>query len=205
MVTIFLLLTTHVFAEEKPKNSLDCLKDPDCSEEMQQNQEQPADMTEEDPIVDASNTPSLWLNLVQMAIMLFIIIGLIYVLIKFLKKRNHIFNNMQAMENLGGISVGQNKSLQIVRIGTKFYVIGVGENVNMLEEITDEALIEDLLHRQQESQQSSNLLSIFSRKKKGDDDGENSPFATLFANELENMKQNRHSLQKERKEDNHYE
>ncbi len=73
MVTIFLLLTTDAFAEERPKNSLDCLKDPDCSEEMQQNQEQPAKMTEEDPIVNDSNTPSLWLNLVQMAIMLFII------------------------------------------------------------------------------------------------------------------------------------
>src|SRR5699024_11625088 len=72
----------------------------------------------------------------------------------------------------------------------------------MLEEITDEALNEDLLHRQQESEQPSNLLSIFSKKKKREDDDENSPFATLFANELENMKQNRQSVRKERKEDN---
>lgn len=204
-VIVFFMFTTHSYAEDKPKNSLDCFNDADCLEDMQENKEQPIDISEDESIVPADDTNSLGFNIVKMILMLLVILGLIYVLIKFLKKRHHLFNNVKTMENLDGISVGQNKSLQIVRIGSNFYIIGVGDDVNMLEEITDETLIEDLLHKQTESGQSGNILSRFLSKKKKDEEA-SSPFATLFSNELENMKKNRQTAQKgQKKEDDRYE
>lgn len=205
VMAIMFIFITPGYAEEKPKNSLECLQDKDCSEEMQQINDKLSD-TQEEPITQSEEPNSLGFNLVKMVVTLFIIIGLIYLLLKFLKKRSKLFNNMQAMENLGGLSVGQNKSIQIVRIGSKFYIIGVGDNVEMLQEITDEDLIEDLIHKQNQEEQTDGRFASFLKSKlntKQDHDNEHGNFATLFSNELENLKQNRKTVkqQRDQKED----
>src|SRR5699024_11906226 len=55
-------------------------------------------------------------------------------------------SDLRALQNLGGISVGHSKSVQIIQVGSKYYLIGVGDNVEMLNEITDENLIEELVN-----------------------------------------------------------
>ena len=49
------------------------------------------------------------------------------------------------MKNLGGISLGQQKSIQLVVVGESYYLIGVGEDIRLLKEITDPDEIEHLI------------------------------------------------------------
>src|SRR5690606_1347958 len=111
------------------------------------------------------NNSSLIFNLIQMVFALFLILALIYLLLKFLNKRNKIFNKVRALENLGGIAVGPSKSIQIVRVGNKLYLVGVGENVQLLEELEDEDLKEEIMRSYQEQPEfkPENILSIFKR------------------------------------------
>lgn len=56
------------------------------------------------------------------------------------------------MQNLGGISVGSQKSVQLVKVGNSLYLVGVGEDVNMLKEITDEHECKSLIALYNEKQ-----------------------------------------------------
>ena len=49
------------------------------------------------------------------------------------------------MKNMGGISLGQHKSIQLVVIGESYYLIGVGDDIRLLKEITDPAEIDKLI------------------------------------------------------------
>ena len=48
------------------------------------------------------------------------------------------------MKNMGGISLGQHKSIQLVVIGESYYLIGVGDDIRLLKEITDPDEIDKL-------------------------------------------------------------
>ncbi len=153
------------------------------------------------------NSSSLVFNLIQMVFALFLILALIYLLLKFLNKRNKIFNKVRALENLGGIAVGPSKSIQIVRVGNKLYLIGVGENVQLLEELEDEDLKEEIIKSYQEQPEfkPENIFSIFQRKSNQEDSESGVDFKNLFSNELEKLKQNRKNLMNKHteKEDKH--
>jgi flagellar protein FliO/FliZ len=169
--------------------------------------------TEETPLVseeEQSESGSVVFSLIQMVFALFLILILIYLLLKFLNKRNKLFNQVKALENLGGITVGPSKSIQVVRVGGKLYLIGVGENVQLLEEIVDEQMKEEILKSYQEQSEfkAENLLSLFQRKPNQVVDKENTKdqnFKSLFSNELEKLKQNRKQIVNKHteKEDNH--
>ncbi|WP_246202539.1 flagellar biosynthetic protein FliO [Virgibacillus doumboii] len=151
---------------------------------------------------------SLLFTLIKMVFALLLVLGLIYLLLKFLKNRNKLFNQVQALENLGGISVGPNKSVQLVRIGSKVYVIGVGENVEMLQEIKDEEVKREILHNNDsnEIQQASLLTSLFQKNTDTDEKNQSKKdFKNMFSTELEKLKQSRSKLinQRKNKEDKH--
>jgi flagellar protein FliO/FliZ len=73
----------------------------------------------------------------QVIFFLILIIALFFVLIKFLAKRNQYSPFGRSIRSLGGVPLGQNKSIQIVEIGHSLFVVGVGENIQMLEKIDD--------------------------------------------------------------------
>jgi flagellar protein FliO/FliZ len=68
---------------------------------------------------------------------LLVIIGLFYVLVRFLAKKNHFSMFGSSVRSIGGIPLGQNKSIQIVEIGHSLFVVGVGENIQLLDKIDD--------------------------------------------------------------------
>lgn len=86
-----------------------------------------------------------WLDFVKMFFALAVVIALIYIILRFINKRNRLFGQMKAMENLGGISVGPNRSIQLIRIGETVLVVGVGETIQLLKEITSQDEIEKLI------------------------------------------------------------
>ncbi|WP_010093411.1 flagellar biosynthetic protein FliO [Ornithinibacillus scapharcae] len=185
--------------------------DSNDSSEKEQNDNSPVtDTEEESPESEDTGNGSLVLNLIQMVFALFLILVLIYLLLKFLNKRNKLFTQVKALENLGGIAVGPSKSIQIIRVGSKLYLIGVGENVQLLEEIEDEQLRKEILnsYKDQATFRPDNFLSIFQKNSSQDTESSSSnknDFKNLFSSELEKLKLNRKNLMNKHteKEDNH--
>ncbi|WP_053219657.1 flagellar biosynthetic protein FliO [Virgibacillus senegalensis] len=160
------------------------------SEGSQENQLEPAD----------ESSSGLFFYFVRLILALGLVLALIYFLLKFLNRKNKMFQKVRAMENIGGISLGQQKSLQIVRIGDRLYVVGVGDNVELLSEITDEATREELLHAEGEATDFNPvnfLTSVITTGKNAASktDGEKQQhFSTMFQQELNKLKKGRKRL-----------
>jgi flagellar protein FliO/FliZ len=153
---------------------------------------------------------SMLFDLIKMFFALVLVLALIYVLLKFLNKRNKLFTKVRALESLGGVSVGQNKSVQIVRLGDRFYLLGVGDNVELLQEITDENVKADLIRQDEAQQQGTGgiLADLFQSKGKSTTStmkSDGPDFKDLFSGELKKLKNNRNKLiqQQKQKEDRH--
>lgn len=93
-------------------------------------------LQQDEPVYPSSDV-NIWGNLISVIFALVIIIALIVLLIKFLGKRNRMLTQGGAIRTLGAVGVGQNKSLQVVEIGDRIYLVGVGENITLLDKITD--------------------------------------------------------------------
>lgn len=76
-------------------------------------------------------------SLLTVIIALVVIIGMIILLIRFLAFKNKNFMSNRSIRILGGVPLGQNKSLQIVEIGQKIYMISVAEDIRLLDRIDD--------------------------------------------------------------------
>lgn len=208
-ILFFLLLPISVGAEA---NVLDCLEnEEECNEEevnIDNEQPQP-DVNDEDTIMnnnneflvedEASNSSMGW-QVVRLVIGLALVLGLVYVVLKFLGKRNGFNQQPGLLRNVGGVSVGANKSVQIIRAGSKYYLIGVGDNVELLEEIDDPETIEQLI--EQSAEKDSDALSFFSGRK---NDKGNKPsgksFNQLLTRELQSIRKNRQDLINKHKDD----
>ncbi|WP_410510831.1 flagellar biosynthetic protein FliO [Paenibacillus sp. BR2-3] len=77
------------------------------------------------------------LNLLNVILVLAVIIIVIVLLIRFLGRRNQALTGVHSMRTLGAMGLGPNKSMQVIEIGSSLYLIGVGENISLLDKITD--------------------------------------------------------------------
>lgn len=81
------------------------------------------------------------------------VVGLLYALLKFINRRNRLYDKNRLMKNVGGISLGQQKSIQLILIGNTYYLVGVGEDIRLLKEITDPEEIARLLEHYEEAEE----------------------------------------------------
>lgn len=90
----------------------------------------------------SSGAATFWL-FIRMIIVLALVIACIYGVMWFLKKQNKIENNDdQFLRQVAKISIGTNKSVQVVTLIDKAYLIGVSDNsVNLISEVDDKELI----------------------------------------------------------------
>lgn len=85
-------------------------------------------------------TPSgyeLYGNLLTVFLSLALVIVLIVIFIKLLGRRNRLMQMNQSIRLLGGTGLGQNKSMQVVELGDTVYVLGVGEDITLIDKISD--------------------------------------------------------------------
>jgi len=78
---------------------------------------------------------------------LLLIIGLLYVVMKVLSRKNRWLSAGGTFRPLGGIPLGPNKSVQMIEIGESIYLVGVGENVQLIDKIVDEEEISRIKSR----------------------------------------------------------
>ncbi|WP_052476281.1 flagellar biosynthetic protein FliO [Cohnella kolymensis] len=87
---------------------------------------------------------SAW-DLIWVLFVLGLIVALIVLLLRFISKRNRGWWMNRSLRSLGGLTLGTNKSMQIVEWNGRIYVLGVGENVSLIESITEPEMVAALL------------------------------------------------------------
>lgn len=87
--------------------------------------------------MDAGSSFSYGLNIVYVIIVLAVIVGLIILLIRFLGTKNKSWFSNPTIRILGGVGLGPSKTLQVIEVGNSVYLIGVGENINLVDKISD--------------------------------------------------------------------
>ncbi len=108
----------------------------------------PISLAEEQMLTYDENTPppvgqnigsgDFLASIIKVILALIVIIGLFIILIKFLSQKNSKWFNQRSIKLLGGVQLGQNKSLQIIELGSSLYLIGVGDDVRMVDKIEDQ-------------------------------------------------------------------
>ncbi|HET7579074.1 MAG TPA: flagellar biosynthetic protein FliO [Bacillales bacterium] len=86
------------------------------------------------PLTTTSGT--VWM-FIKVILVLAVVVALIYFLLRFVNARTRSYSEGRSIQNVGGVSVGSNRSVQLVKIGGRVLVVGVGESVSLLKEIED--------------------------------------------------------------------
>ncbi|WP_143848869.1 flagellar biosynthetic protein FliO [Alkalicoccobacillus porphyridii] len=126
---------------------------PECQQENGDTQE---DVTlgdssnEEDSEVVFASQDSGFMTILKLIGALALIIALLYGLLRFLSKRTKSFQQSQLLENMGGVPLGPNRSVQLIKVGDRVLVVGVGDSIQLLTEIDAEDERKALLDLQQE-------------------------------------------------------
>jgi flagellar protein FliO/FliZ len=153
-------------------------------------------------------------NIVTVIVVLILIIGLIIILIRFLAHKNNSWFSSRSIRHLGGVGLGQNKSVQIVKVGNSLYVVGVGEDVTLLDKIDEQEEIDAIFQSVKSAPTLSGKGIIaylskslnFRRQKSlpldDNDPSAVSSFQEIFHNKMQQVSDRRQQLKKALEDDN---
>lgn len=206
LFAVFLVFFFPSFSQAAANtNVTDWIKAPD----KQQDNDQPAVDTQEK---ESAAEGLSWWDYVRTLLAFIFVIVLLYAALKFMNKRNLKYQQNQVIQNLGGLSLGPQKSVQLVQVGDTLLVIGVGEDVQLLKEITDQQQIEKLLDSYYDKQELAatvpyiaELLGKFNKSKtpEGTEQNTESNFGEMLQNKLSNIRQQRtKEIEKWKKKEN---
>ncbi|MBO0585772.1 flagellar biosynthetic protein FliO [Sporosarcina sp. E16_8] len=154
----------------------------------------------EDLTTDKKDVGSSAGDYIKTLFALVFVLGILFGLLKFVNRKNRLYDKNRFMKNMGGISLGQHKSIQLVVIGESYYLIGVGDDIRLLKEITDLDEIDKLVefYAGDSTEVASGMLNRILAKVAGKSKShsnvktEESPdFSTVFQSRLEEMKEER--------------
>jgi flagellar protein FliO/FliZ len=201
IITIAAQTGFPVFAEQSPTVN-ECLQHPDlCEQQTDSHKEITATQKEQ------GSPLSIWDVIKLIGATVFVLL-LIYGLLKFLHHRGQLFTGKKGViEHLGGTSVGTNRSVQLIKVGNRILVIGVGESIQLLREIDDEKEIEEILALHHErlqqmlepSKWGTRLRDYLTEKRKQTSDHHNG-FRDMFLKEMQELSLKRKELLKQVKQ-----
>jgi flagellar protein FliO/FliZ len=195
---------TVVYAEQV--NSVkDCMEHPEkCSENQPPTEQELNNKTQ-----DESNTVgvTIW-DFLKMIIATLFVIALLYFLLKFINKKSHGYKDSQLIQNIGGTSLGANRSVQIIKVGERVLVVGVGENIQLLKEIENKEevrqIIQDYNNKMDQLISPSDIVTkVIKRTKSIDSHGkekEDTSFPALLKKQLDSITKERKKLYEEMEE-----
>ncbi|BDH61152.1 hypothetical protein MTP04_12820 [Lysinibacillus sp. PLM2] len=89
---------------------------------------------------------------IKMLFSLIFVLGLLLFVLKFINKKSRNYQQNSLVRNIGGVTLGSQKSVQILQVGKSIYIVGVGENVQLIKEIDDDEEIQSLINNFDEKQ-----------------------------------------------------
>ncbi len=150
----------------------------------------------EDETESASSSIGIF-DYIKVLFALGLVIGLLIFILKMINRKNLAYQQNSLMKNLGGISVGTQKSVQLLQIGNRLYIVGVGEDISLIREIEDPEEMEQILgyyeNKQQEITTVPFLSEMLSKLKPAKNVQSEQPasFNDLFNAKLKNIKKER--------------
>ncbi len=169
------------------------------SQDQDNNQDDPVqeDKQEETPLTVGQGL-TFWDYLKMLFALLFVLALLLFVL-KFINKKSRNYQQNSLVRNIGGVHLGAQKSVQLIQIGNAIYVVGVGEDVQLIKEIDNpeeiEKLINDFNERQSFSVTSPYFVELVkklnTRMKKTDEEVKQTSFGEILNQRLSDIKTNR--------------
>ncbi|OMF63193.1 flagellar biosynthesis protein FliZ [Paenibacillus sp. FSL R5-0490] len=127
-------------------------------------------------------------------------IGLLYGLLKFINKKSKVYNRSQLVENLGGTALGANRSIQLIKVGQRILVVGVGENIQLLKEIDNSEEYSQIIKEHNDKLEqlirpSDIVTKVMKRTQQTEESKQGSQnFSTLLGIQLAEMKKGRKKL-----------
>ena len=183
-----------VYAESGSASVKECLeKTEKCSE---------SESTDSKEKTALQGTPTLSAgDIMKMIFAFLLVIGLLFALLKFVNKKGRLLQKNKIVQNLGGTNVGSSKSVQVVKVGNQLFIIGVGENVQLLSEITGQEK-QQLLTQYEEQQKNESeykvvLPSFLEKLTSKKEEKSSHSFQQLFQREMNEMKIKRQNVLKE--------
>ncbi|WP_397537523.1 flagellar biosynthetic protein FliO [Rummeliibacillus pycnus] len=191
VVTIQPIQQSIVVYAESNSSAYDCIKNPDACKD-----DSPSPVESKDQSTGVGLSAG---DYIRMVLALIFVIALLYGVLKFVNRRNNKYQQNQLMQNLGGISLGQQKSVQLLKVGNSLYLVGVGDDVHILKEVKDNTEKEHLLSLYNDKQELSaqvpyvsELFSKFkSRHSEKEGDSSDEEFKEEFQKRLSEIQQNR--------------
>ncbi|WP_160157604.1 flagella biosynthesis regulatory protein FliZ [Geobacillus sp. TFV-3] len=124
---------------------------------------------------------------------------LLYALLRWMSRRqSFVLSQKGVIEHLGGTSVGANRSVQLIKVGRRLLVIGVGDSIQLLREIEDEKEINELLAQHRERLERMTEFGRFGSLLRGEWTGKSKrknglppSFSALLAEEMKQMAEKR--------------
>jgi flagellar protein FliO/FliZ len=190
------------FAQQSPTVK-ECLQRPSLCEQpinSPKSEAVPAEQAQPSPF-------SAW-DVVRLIGATLLVISLIYGLLKFLYRRSQLLPGKKGViEHLGGTSVGANRSVQLIKVGNRILVIGVGESIQLLCEIADEDEMKEILTLHNEwleqmlepSKWGARLRNYLADKRKQSNQP-HAAFHTMFLREMQELSVKRNELLKQLKQ-----
>lgn len=202
--------TVSAFADEDPNKSVsdywstdkDNVVDKDSNTEKKELENDTNEPTADRPSEGNAVGSSVG-DYIRVMVALLFVVGLLFGLLKLVNRKNRLYDKNRFMKNMGGISLGQHKSVQLVVIGESYYLIGVGDDIRLLKEITDPAEIDTLVefYKGDDMELATGMLSKILVKMTGKSKNgpstqteDSSDFGDIFKKRLDEMKdeRNRH-------------
>lgn len=187
----------NVSAEKAEPSVEDTFKNKDKIQE-EQTEKTPSDNPE--PLNTSNSSNLTFTDFLRVIAAFIFVIALLYGLLRFINKKSRSYQKGGLIKNLGGSGLGNGKSIQLVKIGSKVYIVGVGEDVQLLSEITNEEEIQELLEEYNSAAEKmlipSDFLSKIVQNNNQKSDNQKS-FTEQLKKQLAEMTNNRKQLRKE--------
>lgn len=157
---------------------------------------------EKNAVPDSSVGLSFW-DFLRMIFAMIFVVALLYFVLRFISKKTKNYQKASFIENLGGTSLGGNRSIQLVKVGDRVLIVGVGEDIQLLSEIKNDIernqLLDEYNQKMEQMIQPVDLLTKWIDKFKKTKTETNS-FTVELKNQLQQMKQSRKQLAKKLEE-----
>ncbi|MDV7763273.1 flagellar biosynthetic protein FliO [Peribacillus simplex] len=195
MIAVFFSGAIQAYAEDLEKTVKDVYKKPD---DLKVDKGESKDLQS---TKQASNPDKVGITVWEFLRMIFatiFVVSLLYILLKFINKKSKSYQKANSVENLGGTSLGANRSVQLVKVGGRILVIGVGENIQLLKEIDNPEEYEQLLRDHNDKIDQMIQPGEFAMKLKNKwlnkRESETASFPAEFKNQLDQMSDSRKKL-----------
>lgn len=196
-IVFFTLVSTQqiAYADQLNNSVKDCIQHPEKCKDTKASSEKNAAPKDEAAQVGLT----IW-DFVRMIFATAFVVALLYFLLKYINQKSRSFKSTQLVENLGGTALGANRSVQLVKVGNEIFIIGVGEDVQLLKEIADpnerQQILEDYNNKLEQIAQPGDIVSkiIEKVKKRQSPQKQDASFASVFKAQLNELSKGRKKL-----------